>query len=171
MTTDLLDRLVVPFLEEHEFNYSAEDDTITFNFRHDGVPMHISVTDAGTETPILSIAIVDIVEFPAEQMMIAEQLANRLNLRRLGKFMVTGDRRLLYALETCARDTTGTGTFKDIFELAVLTVAREYPALMMARWSKRSVEGAMTPPEAGEGDPPYKDVEEILHEFLADARE
>ena len=32
MTTDLLDRLVVPFLEEHEFNYSAEDDTITFNF-------------------------------------------------------------------------------------------------------------------------------------------
>ena len=41
--------------------------------------------------------------------------------------MLTGDRRLLYALETCVRDTTGTGTFKDIFELAVITVAREYP--------------------------------------------
>ena len=171
MTTDLLDRLVVPFLEEHEFNYSAEDDTITFNFRHDGVPMHISVTGAGIDTPILTIAIVDIVEFPAEQQMIAVKLANSLNLRRLGKFMLTGDRRLLYALETCVRDTTGTGTFKDIFELAVITVAREYPALMMARWSKRSVDGAMTTPEAGEVDPPYKDVEEILHEFLADARE
>ena len=29
----------------------------------------------------------------------------------------------------------------------------------------------MTTPEAGEVDPQYKDVEEILHEFLADARE
>ena len=33
------------------------------------------------------------------------------------------------------------------------------------RGSERSVDGAMTTPEAGEVDPQYKDVEEILHEF------
>lgn len=62
--------------------------------------------------------------------------------------------------EVCVQDTTGTDTFKDMLESAVLTVARKHAGLMRARWREQPVDEAM------KIDPPYKDVRDILHEYL-----
>ena len=88
------------------------------------------------------------------------KLANNLNLQSPGKIMLTDDRQLLYVPEVCVQDTTGTDTFKDMLESAVLTVAREHAGLMRARWREQPVDEAM------KIDPPYKDVRDILHEYL-----
>ena len=160
MAADLLERFVKPVLEELGLRYSDGDDAITFNFRHNGVPMHIGVLDIGVGIPILAIVVNDIVEFPTEQQMSALKLANNLNLQSPGKIMLTDDRQLLYVPEVCVQDTTGTDTFKDMLESAVLTVAREHAGLMRARWREQPVDEAM------KIDPPYKDVRDILHEYL-----
>ena len=87
MAADLVERFVKPVLEELGLRYSDGDDAITFNFRHNGVPMHIGVLDIGVGIPILAIVVNDIVEFPTEQQMSALKLANNLNLQSPGKIM------------------------------------------------------------------------------------
>ena len=164
MAADLLERFVKPVLEDAGLGlrYSDGDDAITFNFRHNGVPMHIGVLDIGVGIPMLAIVVNDIVEFPTEQQMSALKLANNLNLQSPGKIMClrTIGNCFIDVPEVCVQDTTGTDTFKDMLESAVLTVAREHAGLMRARWREQPVDEAM------KIDPPYKDVRDILHEYL-----
>ena len=165
MTTELLKRAVIPYLDELNYPFSAEDRTVRFYLSIEEVPMYVGVWDLKRKTSTLCLQIPCIVKFPPEQDLVGLRLANRLNRFSVGKFILLDDRSLFYRHYTYVDDTGGTDAFKGALRSTAYEVNKAYPAIMRVRWANQSIDDALQPPEATPGaiDPAYKDILDILN--------
>ena len=165
MTSELLKRAVIPYLDEINYPFSAEDHTVRFYLSIEEVPIYVGVWDLRKKTPTLCLQIPCIVKFPPEQEMVGMRLVNRLNRFGVGKFVLLDDRSLFYRHYTYVDDIGCTEAFKGALRSTAFEINKAYPAIMRVRWANLSVDDAMQPPEATPGaiDPAYKDILDILN--------
>ena len=164
MTTELLKRAVIPYLDELNYPFSAEDRTVRFYLSIEEVPMYVGVWDLKSKSSTLCLQVPCIVKFPPEQDVVGLRLTNRLNRFSFGKFILFKDRSLFYRHYTYVDDTGGVDAFKSALRNTAFEVNRAYPAIMRVRWANLPVDDAMQPPDAATGaiDPAYKDILDIL---------
>ncbi len=143
MATELLERIVIPYLKQEDFKFDVDDDKIRFSFTSSGIRFSIVVIDMENHDPLFRIIADGIVRFDRKQRSAALRLTNLLNGKIIGKFVLTDELYMVYALETCVQKTCGPEAFKDALEYAVIPVVRYYPAIMRVRWANMPIRMAM----------------------------
>ena len=137
-TTELIQKVVLPFLDEDEFNYIANGDTVYFNFSYGGIWLGVKVRDHKTPVPLLSIYFTNIVRLDSDSVseVDALRICNYMNGLETtkGKF-VMWNRDLLYILDVPIQSNSGPQAFKDGFGWAFTSVMMFHKALMQFRWA------------------------------------
>ena len=145
MATELLQRTVLPHLEEYSLRHTLLDDSIIQVWlRHEEACFEVFTIDHEiSDHPLLQIRFRDFVRFLDTQEAYAIDMCNKLNVRVPGKFVLDGDGDLSYQLDCPAGKNSGPDDFKGMMVLALSSLMQAFPIVMMVRWANASVEQAI----------------------------
>ncbi len=150
-TTEIIHKVVLPYLDEIKFSYLADRDTVEFVTPYRGTRYIVKVVDHETPDPSLSIAFMHIVRLDSMCEADALRICNYMNTKIKGKFlMFNDDRDLHYLLDVPLQSDSGPEAFKDGFEWALISAATFHEPLMKVRWAGADFEEALNSKQSGD---------------------
>ena len=155
MATDLLERLVMPALDDESIKYSVPHDfalTVKYMTEPAG-SVEIYVIDKEIEPPLIEFRALHIAKFPKERADYAATVCNRLNARVIGKFLVDEIGDMEYQLEWPVLDGAQPGDAVRMLETALSGAVKFYPAIMKARWADIPIDEALEVDDGGGESP------------------
>ena len=144
MASDLLESLVIKYLDDNAFHYSARDGFVEAVFSHD-LKSHVRVVivDQESSPPFLSFIVKDIARFPEARKAYAATMCNEFSRRAVGKFVIDEDGGVLYSFDLPVTAGSRPEDVELALDVAVSTVNDFMPAIMAALWANASVEDAL----------------------------
>ena len=141
MATELMERIVIKYLDDNGIRHYTGDDFVEVIFTHDlGYVRVVIVNPQGDWPPMLAFIVQDMATFPEERKPYAATMCNEFNRRAFGKFAIDEDGRLMYCLELPVTAGSRPEDVGMAFDAAISTASDFHPAIMRIRWADASVE-------------------------------
>ena len=144
MATELLERLVIKYLDDNDFHYYAGGDFAEVVFAHElKAHVRVVIVDQESSPPLLEFVVQDIAKFPEARKPYAATMCNEFNRRAPGKFTIDEDGDVLYSFDLPVTAASRPEDVELALDIAVSTVNAFLPAIMAALWANASIEDAL----------------------------
>lgn len=155
MATELLERTVVPLLEEDGISHieiaANELLAISWNKWDGRVDFTIKHMENMPESTIV-IQALGFVKFPNERRESAIAMCVDLTRVFVGKFFVDNEGYVSSALDCVMPDSAGPDEFRPAFEMAMTVFVTLRPVVMRVRWANETLEEALQAVERSESE-------------------
>ncbi len=145
MVTELLERIVIPCLDEHYVMICStlRRDVVEIGLSTDEGDYRVRIADLELEEPLLQFGVAPVARFPENRAAYALTMCNKINRLAVGKFAVDEDGDVIYTLECPISHSAQPDDVWRMLTFVRTNVSKFYPVIMAVRWTDATVEQAL----------------------------